>query len=598
MIHKVFTLLSKKGKKNAILVTSVIVFQALLEVAGAASIVPLLILFVDSGRALDNNIIKKIAEITYSLGFPKSIDFTVVLISALLVLTILIFLVRSYSSYQRTLFVEKTRFSLSQRLLTSYLSQDYEYFLTQNSNDLSKNLLSEVDQVIGKVIHTFVNMAANVVVGFAILVFLFIVNPVVALVTFLGAGGIYALIYASLSKTLFHMGQDRLKRNKERFIFAGEIFGGIKTIKITGNEEYSVQKFSVPSLAFAMLNGKRQVINDIPSYFIEAFALSGLIVFTYLNVTSTSASSSKELIPLLGLYGYSFYKLKPAVSSIFVGLSSLKYGAKTIEKIHNDLTMQLPLSAPLSGTEKLRVKHKIQFADVDYSYSNNSEKSALTSINLDILSGTSLAIVGSTGSGKTTLTNILLGLLEPTKGKILLDSQELNKTNVRNWQKNIGYVPQDIFMMDASIAENIAFGIPKNEIDMDALKKAAHAARIDQFIESKLADGYDTTIGDRGIRLSGGEKQRVGIARALYSNPDILVFDEATSALDSVTEKEIIEEIDKLSQHKTIIMVAHRLSTVKKCDLIVVLSNGKIETTGAYNELVKEKNSFSKMLNS
>lgn len=596
MINRAFSLLSRSDKKKAAFVTLIITFQALLEVTGAASIVPILIILIDSDNSLNNTVINTLAEFVHNIGVPKSIDFTLVLIGALLVLTILTFVVRSYSAYQRILFVEKTRFSLSKRLLESYLSQGYEYFLTQNSSELSKNLLSEVDQIIGKVIYTFVNMVAHVIVGSAILIFLAIINPAVALVAFLAAGGLYAAIYLGISKSLFRMGQERLKNNKDRFIFAGEIFGSIKAIKVSGNEEYSVQKFLIPSRSFALLNAKKQVISEIPSYLIEAVAIIGLIVFTYLNIASASSSPPEELIPILGLYAYSFYKLKPAVHSIFVGLSGLKYGAKTIDKLYNDLSMHSLCKDDLDDVEKLSLKDKIQISDVIYHY-NDAEKPALSSVNFEIKAGSSVAIVGSTGSGKTTLTNIMLGLLDTTAGGIYFDGVLLNKSNVRNWQKNVGYVPQDIFMLDASVAENIAFGIPKEQIDMVAIKNAAHAAQIDEFIESKLENAYETTIGDRGIRLSGGEKQRIGIARALYTNPEVLVFDEATSALDSVTEKGIIEEIHKMSQQKTIIMIAHRLSTVKKCDLIVVLNNGEIETMGTYDELIDKKNSFSTMLN-
>lgn len=279
MINKVFYLLSKDDKKSAIFIILIITLQALLEVAGAASIIPLLIIFVGSGNALDNSVIEQLASFSYSIGVPQDADFTLIFILALLVLTILTLIVRSYSSYRKNLFVEKTRFSLSRRLLQSYLSQDYEYFLTQNANDLSKNLLSEVDQVIGKAVYNLVNMAVHLVVGSAILIFLFFVNPAIALFTLLVAGCLYAALYFSMSKTLFKMGQERLKRNKERFIFAGEIFGGIKSIKVLGKEAYSVQKFLEPSLRFSLINAKRQFINEVPAFLVEAIAICAQIIF-------------------------------------------------------------------------------------------------------------------------------------------------------------------------------------------------------------------------------------------------------------------------------------------------------------------------------
>ncbi len=595
MINKVFDLLSRDDKKDGIVVILIVTFQALLEVAGAASIIPLLIMFLGTGDASENGTMKSIENFFYGVGLPREADFTFVFISGLFVLTIVTFFVRSYSSYRKNLFIEKTRYSLSKRLLESYLSQPYAYFLTQNSNDLSKNLLSEIDQVTGKVVHNLVNMAAHMVVGAAILLFLLIINPLIALATFVVAGGLYGIIYVSVSRKLFAMGQERVTRNKERFIFAGEIFGGIKAIKILGKEAFSAQKFLYPSLRFSLISAKRQCINEVPSFLVEAVAVSALIVFTYLALTGKTSGSVEDIVPLLGVYAYSFYKLKPAINSVFLGISGLRYGAKTIEKLHADLAMHVTDQALPVVQEKLPLKQTLELIDIGFHY-GDATVPALSSVNLEIKAGSRVAIVGSTGSGKTTLMNIVLYLLEPTEGKMLLDGQPLDKMNAKKWQNNIGYVSQDIFMMDASLAENIAFGVPKDQIDMEAVKKAAHTARIGTFIEEKLEDSYDTVIGDRGVRLSGGERQRIGIARALYTNPDILIFDEATSALDTVTEKEIIEEIYKLSRQKTIIMIAHRLSTVEKCDSIVVLNNGMIEATGTYEALIRKRNSFSAMV--
>lgn len=596
MLRKIFSLLSKEDKKSAAFVTLTVIIQAIMEVTGAASIVPLLIVFVNSGSALDNPLIKQLNDFTHMIGIPEGANFTFVLMSFLFVLTVLTFLVRSYSSYQRNLFVEKTRYSLGKRLLSSYLSQDYEYYLLQNANELSKNLLSEVDQVIGKVIYALVNMYAYGLVGAAILLFLLFINPLVAIVTFVGVGGLYMVIYLCLAKFLYRMGQDRLRSNKERFVVAGEIFGGIKAIKVLGKEDYSLQKFLSPNFMFTSLNARKQVMSEVPSYFIEVIGISGLIAFSYYSVVFDTSNAPEDFIPILGLYAYSFYKLKPAVNSIFTGLSGLKYGAKTIDKLHTDLHMNLPFRVDATGADKLLLQEHIQFKDVSYRYKGGVNL-ALSNVDLEIKAGSSLAVVGSTGSGKSTLINLLLALLHPTEGQIVIDGIALNRVNSNQWQKNIGYVPQDIFMIDASVAENIAFGIPKAEIDMDAVKKAAQIAEIDEFIDKKLDDGYDSVIGDRGIKISGGERQRIGIARALYTNPDILVFDEATSALDSVTEKKIIESIHALSDKKTVIMIAHRLSTVKNCDYILVLKEGKIEALGSYEELNKEDNSFSSMLN-
>ena len=540
-ISKVFGLLSKGDQKNLVFVTCVVMFQAILEVTGAASIVPLLIVFLDAENASDNMIIQTLSGLSQNIGIPQDVDFTFVLIMFLFALTILTFLVRSYSSYQKNIFIEQTRFSLGRRLIRSYLSQDYEYFLRQNANELSKNILSEIDQIIGKVISLLVQMAANTLVGLAILILLFVVNPTIAAVAFAVLGSLYVLIYLSVSKKLVRMGATRLKSNKERFIYAGEIFGGIKAIKVLGKEDYSVEKFCIPSRIFARMNACRQVISEIPQYLIEALAIGGLVMFAYINLSSSSPIPPEQFVPLLGLYAYSFYKLKPAVNSIFVAISGVRYGAKTVDKLYADLLMYVPRAAQSEDVKKMPLREKIQFVDVGYRY-EGADKKALSSINLDIKAGSSVALVGSTGSGKTTLTNILLDLLEASEGHILLDNVKLTKDNAQSWQNNIGYVPQEIFMTDSSVAENIAFGVPKDQIDMDAVVRAAHAAKIDRFIEQKLENGYETTIGDRGIRLSGGERQRVAIARALVTHPKVILADEPTGNLDRKNASQVQNE--------------------------------------------------------
>ena len=597
MLNQAYNLLDKEDKKKGFVVVSIVAFQALLEVTGAASIIPLLILFLGSSGQGESETIQSLSNQMYDFGVPRDVEFLPAFIGGLLFLTILTFFVRSYSSYRKNLFVEQTRYSLSRRLLQSYISQPYEYFLQQNASDLSKNLLSEVDQVIGKVIVNLVNMVAHLLVGSAILILLLVINPYVAMLTFLVSGGLYICLYLSVSKALHGMGKERLRRNKERFVIAGEIFGGIKSIKILGKENFSTQKFLLPSYRFSIINAQKQFINEVPAFLVEALGISALIVFTYFSLTNGVAGSTADIVPLLGVYAYSFYKLKPAINSIFVGIAGLRYGEKTIEKLHHDLSIHVSNVRTDPVTEKLPLHETVQFVNVCYKY-DSSEREALSGINLTFRAGDNIAIVGSTGSGKSTLMNILLNLLEPTHGFVNLDGERLTAANASKWQNNIGYVSQDIFMMDGSVAENIAFGVPKDEIDLNAVKQAAIAARIDNFIIHSMDGGYDAVVGDRGVRLSGGEKQRIGIARALYTDPDILIFDEATSALDNITEKQIIEEIQSLSRSKkTIIMIAHRLSTVEKCDTIIVLKEGRIETSGSFQELIAGKNTFSAMLN-
>lgn len=595
MIKKVLALLATSDKRYGLFVTLIVSAQAILEVAGAASIVPLLILLVGTKDPLQDPNFQTAIGVLHDFGLAENIDLLLFFIGALFLLTLLVLIMRSLSSYCRHKFAERVRFSIGQRLLKSYLSQSYTYFLQQNSSDLSKNLLAEVDQVVGKVVINLINMIANVLISLGLLSFLFYLNATVAFSILGIIGGIYLLIYFSVSRHLYSMGQERLARNKQRFIFAGEIFSGIKAIKILGVEDASSTKFLKPNRRFSVVNARMAIINEIPTFLVEAIAIAALIVLTYLVSSGILNTNTDELVPLLGVYAYSFYKIKPALTSIFKAAAALRYSEKTIERLYADMDMQQPQAAELHArSNEVKLIKRLAVENVDYFYPS-ATKPALRDISLEIRAGACVAIVGSTGSGKTTLINIILSLLMPTNGRVFVDNTELDDANARQWQSSIGYVSQDIFMIDATVAENIAFGLQGDEIDLSAVKRAAEMAKISGFINDSLPDKYDTVIGDRGIRLSGGERQRLGIARALYTDPNVLIFDEATSALDNLTEKAIIEEIHSLAKKKTIIMIAHRLSTVKKCDAIIVLNDGRIEATGTYGELLEKTNSFANM---
>ena len=288
-------------------------------------------------------------------------------------------------------------------------------------------------------------------------------------------------------------------------------------------------------------------------------------------------------MPVVGLYVFAAYRLQPAIQSIFNGLSALRFGHGAVNSLYNDMQLKT-YSNDSCDNELLQFKKMISLHNLSFLYPNSTNV-GLSGINFDIPFGTSVGIVGSTGSGKTTLVDILLGLLTPTNGCITVDNIKLDKSNIRSWQANLGYVPQEITLLDCSIGENISMGIPKKDIDWVFLEQCVRIAQIKEFIENELPQKYDTNVGERGIRLSGGQRQRIGIARALYHNPSVLVFDEATSALDSETEKAVVESIQSLSNKKTIITIAHRLSTVKDCEQIIMLEKGKIKKIGKYSEI-------------
>ncbi len=597
MIKKLFNLLNKDDKIKGFKALIIIIFQAFVEVTGAAAIFPLLLIIIDDNKGRDNFIINQFSSVTKNLGISANINQNAILIILLLLLTLIILFIRIYSSYIKINFLESVRHSIGKRLLYSYLNQNYEYFINKNASDLAKNLLSEVDQIIGKVLYPIINMCAQLIIGIGLLIFLFALNSSIALFLIIFTGLLYFIFYRTIAKSLVKIGSIRLINQKKRFISANEILVGIKSIKINNIEEHSSKKFTIPNEIFTKMNTKRQIINESPAYIIEAIALIGLLIFALIKIVNNN-STNPESIAIIGLYGYTFFKLKPSINSLFSGFSGLKYGEKTINKIHNDLKIYqniLSENKNLKKVKNIKLEKEFSLKNISYKYAKNS-KYTLKDINIKINKGESIAIVGTTGCGKTTLSNIILGLFKPTSGVVLVDNIELNKNNVLSWQDSIGYVSQDLFMLDATIAENISFGRRANQNNNHAIKIAAQKAKIDYFIENKLENGYETIIGDRGMRISGGEKQRIAIARALYKDPEIIIFDEATSSLDPSTEKEVINEIKDLAKSKTVIMIAHRLSTVKDCDLIILLNNGLVEAMGNYEELKSNNNSFSRML--
>ena len=302
------------------------------------------------------------------------------------------------------------------------------------------------------------------------------------------------------------------------------------------------------------------------------------------------------ILPVVGVYAFSAYRLQPALQSIFLGLASIRFGEATINNFYSDMQekFDVDMSLPPSAFKPKDPKNVIELKNLSYLYSEASDFS-LNNLNVKIPIGSTVGIVGSTGAGKTTLVDVFLGLLEPSKGEILIDGVQLTKSWLRVWQQSLGYVPQDIYLNDTSIAENIALGVQKEYIKQEQVEKCAQMANIHDFIVSDLPSQYRTIVGERGVRLSGGQRQRIGIARALYHNPEILVFDEATSALDTITERGIMQAIEFISKQKTIIIVAHRLSTVRNCDKILVLEKGHIKEMGTYDELIKRSKTFREM---
>jgi len=577
---KILALLSPRERKTGALVLGMMLALALLETAGVASVMPFLAVLGNPELVETNAALAWL----YEQGGFESVDrFLFALGVGALVMVVGSALFRILTTYAINRWTQMRRYSIGERLLATYLRQPYEFFLNRNSADLSKSILSEVDELVDKVFRPLMNAVAYSLVAIVLVGFLVWLNPVLATIVALVVGGAYGIIYLGVRGALGRMGADRINANQERFTAASEAFGGIKDLKVLGREEAYLKRFRGPAARFARYQSLSLTLSTAPKYLIEAVGFGGVLILALALLGASGDLGS--VLPVLGVYTFGGYRLLPSAQHIFQGLSSLRFGLPAVNGVWRELRLGHP-SPPRSESTSVppALTGSIRFEGVTFRYPSAPEPT-IRDVDLEIRAGTSVALVGKTGAGKTTAVDLLLGLLSPTEGRITVDGVPLTTENVRTWQAGIGYVPQNIYLADATVAENIAFGIPPEAIDREAVYRAARLAAIHDFVEQDLPSGYETEVGERGVRLSGGQRQRLGIARALYHDPAVLVLDEATSALDNATEQAIMEAVTRLAGSKTVVMIAHRLSTVRDCDCLIHLERGKVVGTGTFEDL-------------
>ncbi|MBK1728784.1 ABC transporter ATP-binding protein [Halorhodospira halophila] len=572
-----------------------VILMALLETIGVASVMPFLSVL-GNPEVVETNAV--LASLYDGLGFESVDTFLMALGAAAFALIVFSALFRALTIYAMNRWALMRVHSFAQRLLETYLRQPYAYFLDHHSGDMSKTILSEAQQVVGQAIKPALEAVSHLIVVLALITLLVVIDPVLALAVAGALGGTYALIYVTIRGFLDRIGRDRVRANKERFEAAGEALGGIKDIKLLGREHSYLQRFRGPSARFAKHQATSNVLSQVPQFLIQAVAIGGMIALTLVLMATHGGATSGalgEVLPILGLYAFAGQRMLPAAQKVYQGVSKLRFAAPAVENLYNDLLHRQQLAEIRKrAPQPLRPQQAIRLEDVTYTYPNAAQP-ALQGIDLDIPVGTSVGLVGSTGAGKTTLVDVLLGLLRPTAGAITVDGEPVTDANLRAYQQALGYVPQDIFLTDSSVAENIALGVPPEQIDHEQVARCARMAQVHAFIMDELPQQYATVVGERGVRLSGGQRQRIGIARALYHEPDILVFDEATSALDTVTEQAVMEAIEALHHQKTVILIAHRLSTVRECDQVVLLQKGQITAAGQFEELQGQSERFKEM---
>jgi ABC-type multidrug transport system fused ATPase/permease subunit len=587
-IKKFLYFLTTQERKSASLLLVMILFMALIDMVGVASILPFMAVLSNPDIIHSNVWLKEIFQFFKTFGIENDQEFLFALGVMIFILLVTSLMFKAITTYVQVRFVQMRQYSISKRLVEGYLNQPYAWFLSRHSADLGKTILSEVSQIVGSGISPLMELIAKSAVVIALIILLFIADPMLAIVISLTFSFAYGLIFIFTRSYLNKMGKERLKCNELRFTAVSEAFGAAKEVKVGGLEQIYIKRFSEPSKTFAKNMASATVIGQLPRFALEALAFGGiLIMILYLILKVGSFNSA---LPIISLYVFAGYRMMPALQQIYSSFTQLTFVGPSLEKLYND-SKSLELLNPNQDKDILSFKNKITLKNINYNYPNSS-RTALKDINLEILAKTTNGLVGPTGSGKTTTVDIILGLLEPQKGTLEIDGIVIQKKNSRAWQRSIGYVPQNIYLADDTVAANIAFGVSPKNINLEDVISASKIANLHEFVSNDLPEKYQTTIGERGVRLSGGQRQRIGIARALYYKPKVLILDEATSALDNQTEKAVMDAVNNINKNITIILIAHRLSTVKNCDTIFLLDKGELKDKGTFEELIKNNKNF------
>jgi len=587
--QKINQLFSKSEITKCILLFFGLLLMGVFEVIGVSAIVPFIAVVVSPEIIFENNYLFQVYSF---LNFKNSTDFLLFL-GVFLISTILVSnLYQAAMIWFITYFSQMMNYRLSVRLLELYLSQPYDFFLTRNSSDLTQTILIEVGRATSGVIMQSLQGLSKLMIVIYLIALLIYVNPMIAFSAALFLGGIYSIIYTFFKKKLNLNGIQQSTAQFSIFKAINEVMSGIKDVKLKGSEQEFTNRFSLPAKNVATIISQKVLIATLPKYFLEVVAFGGITAII-ISLISIREGSNSSIFPIISLYVMIGYRLLPAFQQIYTSFAEIRFNLPAFDNLAVEFSKSKSIKKSLINQASISFRDKLELNKISFEY-EGAQTTVLNELDLTIAHNSTVGLIGATGSGKTTLIDIVLGLLVPDSGKITVDGVEINTKNKFGWQKKIGYVPQSIYLTDDTILSNIAFAVPFDEIKMEQVVQAAKMANLDSFIKT-LPDQYETFVGERGVRLSGGQRQRIGIARALYHDPSILVLDEATSSLDGITEEVIIEAINNLSHKKTIIMIAHRLSTVKDCDIIHLMDSGKVIASGTFDYLMDNNEQFRKM---
>ena len=594
--RKLLDLMTPPERRRFLGILGLIMFSGLAEMLSVASILPFIAVLANPDMLEGDG---RVAEIYRALDFASRESFLIFLGSAVFAVVVFGLLFSTLTHYVIYRFNGMRAYSIGRRLLRGYLLQPYTWFLNRHSATLGASVLSEVNHVIHQALQPAMMMLPQLVVAVFLIALLVAVRPAAALIAAGLIVGSYVAIYLGVRRYLGNLGQDKHRTNRQKFRIANEALGGIKDVKLLGLESSYLGQFDVVARRLAVVLAQSKIVGELPRNLLKAVALGGILFFI-LFLLVTGDGSLAAILPVLALYAFAGIRLFPALQHIYVAMTAMRFAQPVLDRLHKDMAeieagAARAAAGPAAGSQPpLRLRERLELDDVRYAYPS-AERAAVNGLSLTIAANTTVGIVGGTGAGKTTAVDLVLGLLVPQSGAIRVDGAPIDDANRRAWQDNIGYVPQAIFLTDDTVSANIAFGLPKEKIDQAAVERAARTAELHDFVVAELPLGYATPVGERGVRLSGGQRQRIGIARALYHDPDVLILDEATSALDNLTERAVIDAVKNLGHAKTIVLIAHRLTTVQDCDTIFMLERGRLVAQGSYDELLESSHKFRAM---
>jgi ABC-type multidrug transport system fused ATPase/permease subunit len=561
------------------LITLFNVLSSLSEAISIGAVIPFLAILNNPDFIYENLYLKRVAAF-FEIGPDDSLVSSVTLF--FIISTFLSGLLRLTAFYLQSRLSEQVGLNLSIRIFQRTLYQSYAVHISRNSSEVISGIFSKVNSIVGNTLMPVMVISSSIILVTFIVVTLFVINPLVSLVAFIGFGFVYWAVIVLSKRRLARDGAKVSAELNNVLRVLNEGLGGIREILVDGTQEIYCNLYRKSDAVLRHSQANIGMIATMPRYLVETLSIILLAILALYMKNSDSGIS--DAIPTLGALAIGAQRLLPVMQQFYLNWSYLKGGQANLKDALDLLDQPLPtyFNKPI-GT--IPFNNKIQLKNLSFSYEIDSPK-VLNNINLDIMKGSKVGIIGETGGGKSTLVDIIMALLAPTEGSLIIDDMRIDQDNFRGWQLKIAHVPQKIFLADTSILENIAFGIPRELIDYELVKDAAKMAQLQRTIES-MHDGYQTIVGEQGVRLSGGQKQRIGLARAFYKNCDVIILDEATSALDSKTEDLVMESIGKLRKDVTIIMIAHRITTLRNCDHIVSINKGSISKIQTYSELMK-----------